>query len=177
MSLVKQLVELHGGTVEARSEGPGTGSEFIVTLPAAPNGQSEPTARHVLQQVSSIPRHRILVVDDVQASAMTLAMMLRGMGQDVSTANDGPTAITQMLEFKPEVVFLDIAMPGMDGYEVARRSRANDELKGTVLVALTGYGQEEDRRKAIEAGFSHHMVKPTSIEELTQLLHTLPNRE
>jgi PAS domain S-box-containing protein len=172
LSLVKQLVELHGGTVEARSEGPGSGSEFIVTLPAAANGQSESITRHTLQQVTSLPRHRILVVDDVGASAKTLAMMLNGIGQDVAIANDGQSAIARALESKPDVVFLDIAMPGMDGYEVARRLRAHEELKGLVLVALTGYGQEEDRKKAVEAGFDHHMVKPTSMEALRQLLTT-----
>ena len=175
LSLVKQLVELHGGTVEARSEGPGMGSEFIVTLPAQHSGQSSSTTHHVLHDVSSIPRHRILVVDDIEASATTLAMILKGKGQDVSTANDGESAIRQVLESKPDVVFLDISMPRMDGYEVARRLRRHDELKGLVLVALTGYGQDEDRRKAIEAGFNHHMVKPTSSEELTQLLLTLPH--
>jgi CheY-like chemotaxis protein len=172
LSLVKQLVELHGGTVEAKSEGPGSGSEFIVTLPAAANGQSESTAHHTLHQVTGLPRHRILVVDDVEASAATLAMMLKGMGQDVSKVNDGESAIRQVLDSKPDIVFLDIAMPGMDGYEVARRLRAHDELKGIVLVALTGYGQEEDRRKAVEAGFNQHMVKPASVEALQQLVAT-----
>lgn len=174
LSLVRQLVELHGGTVEARSDGPGMGSEFIVTLPADHSSQPESTTHHTLQQVSRVPRHRILVVDDVEASASTLAMILTSIGQDVATANDGQSAIRQVLEFKPDLVFLDIAMPEMDGYEVARRLRANEGLKGLVLVALTGYGQEEDRRKAIEAGFNHHLVKPTSIDELTQLLLTLP---
>jgi K+-sensing histidine kinase KdpD len=99
LSLVKQLVELHGGTVEAKSEGHGSGSEFIVTLPTAANGQSESTAHHTLQQVSTLPRHRILVVDDVEASAATLAMMLKGMGQEVSTVNDGESAIRQVLNW------------------------------------------------------------------------------
>jgi PAS domain S-box-containing protein len=174
LSLVKQLVELHGGTVEARSEGPGKGSEFIVTLPADPNGEQVRTARHSLHQLSNPPCHRILVVDDVQASATTLAMMLRGIRQDVAVANDGPAAIEEVLRFRPEIVFLDIAMPSMNGYEVARHLRAHEELQGLVLVALTGYGQEEDRRRAVEAGFDHHMVKPTNIEDLTSLLLTLP---
>jgi len=174
LSLVKQLVELHGGKVEARSEGPGSGSEFIVTLPAAPNDESKPSTGHMLQQVTNLPRHRILVVDDVEASAATLAMMLKGIGQEVSTAHDGESAIRQVLDSKPDIVFLDIAMPAMDGYEVARRLRAHDELKGILLVALTGYGQEEDRRKAVEAGFNQHMVKPASIEALQQLVATVP---
>jgi signal transduction histidine kinase/ActR/RegA family two-component response regulator len=174
LSLVKQLVELHGGTVEARSEGPGSGSEFIVTLPAASNGRSESTLGHTLQQVSGLSRRHILVVDDVEASAAILAMMLKALGQDVTTANDGESAIKQALGSRPDLVFLDIAMPRMDGYEVARRLRSHGELNSLVLVALTGYGQDEDRRKAIEAGFNHHMVKPASIEGLHHLLAMIP---
>ena len=101
------------------SAGPGLGSEFIVTLPAIADGASQALVSHSLHHVAGVPRHRILVVDDVSASATTLAMMLRGLGQDVKTANDGPSGLVQADEFKPQVAFLDIAMPGMDGYEVA----------------------------------------------------------
>ena len=104
-------------------------------------------------------------------------MILRGIGQEVAVANDGPSAIEEVGHFKPEVVFLDIAMPGMDGYEVARRLRAEQKSERLLLVALTGYGQEEDRRRAIEAGFNRHMVKPANLEELMQLLITLPHAE
>lgn len=177
LTLVKQLVELHGGTVEARSEGPGKGSEFIVTLPTfvavGGRAQSDGT-RHRSRQIHALPRRRILVVDDIQPAAQTLAMMLRGMGQEVAIVHDGPAAIDWALSHKPEAVFLDIAMPEMDGYEVARRLRGYSETATTVLVALTGYGQDSDRRRAFEAGFDHHMVKPPNLDALENVLLTVP---
>ena len=127
-----------------------------------------------LQHINVVPRHRILVVDDVKASAETLAMMLQAMGQSVVALHDGPVAIDWVLANKPDAVFLDIAMPTMSGYEVARRLRENADCAGTVLIALTGYGQDDDRRQAFEAGFDHHLVKPTSIEALAQVLGAVP---
>ena len=173
-------MDLHGGTVEARSEGPGKGSEFIVSLPAVPADPtvaSDGAARHVLRHVTSLPRRQILVVDDVKASAMTLAMMLRSIGQEVSMVHDGPQAVDWVLAHKPDVVFLDIAMPGMNGYEVARKIRELPGSETILLVALTGYGQDEDRRRAIEAGFEHHLIKPMSIEILQQVLTTSPGQK
>jgi PAS domain S-box-containing protein len=171
LTLVKRLVEEHGGSIQAHSDGPGCGSEFVVTLPtlatAHSNGDGQ-EMRYRVEQVASLPAHRVLVVDDVRASAHTLAMMLRVIGQEVAEANDGPTGIEWALANRPAVIFLDIAMPGMSGYDVARRLRA--ELPAVVLVALTGYGQEEDRRIALEAGFDHHLVKPTSLDTLRRLL-------
>ena len=179
LTLVKRLVEEHGGTVEARSEGPGKGSEFIVTLPVpateTPGERSGDGAPHELRQLGSVPAHRILVIDDVKASAHTLAMMLRAIGQDVSEEYDGASGVESALVTNPDVAFIDIAMPGMSGYDVARRSRA--ERPDLFLVALTGYGQEDDRRKSLEAGFNHHLVKPTSIAALQRLLLTVPARE
>ena len=175
LTLVKRLVEEHGGTVEARSEGPGKGSEFIVTL--AESASQVPhrgsTERHYrLHQVPDMPGHRILVVDDVDASAQTLAMMLRAIGQQVTTLSNGAAAIEWTLANNPDVLFLDIAMPGMNGYEVAQRLRK--ERPTLVLIALTGYGQEDDRRRAFEAGFNHHLVKPASMEALERVLLTIP---
>jgi PAS domain S-box-containing protein len=171
LTLAKSLVELHGGTIEARSQGPGTGSEFLVKLPM----QSEFTTvtespQQLLDRFVGIPSHRVLVVDDMSASANTLALLLNAIGQEVEVTYDGRSALEAAAELRPHVVFLDIGMPGMDGYEVARQLRANSELNGVSLVALTGYGQEEDRRRAFEAGFDHHLVKPTSIELLEQVL-------
>jgi two-component system CheB/CheR fusion protein len=177
LTLVKRIVEAHGGTVEARSDGPGAGTEFIVTLPAVPpktNGEPGPGRRNRIHQLSNLPRHRILVVDDVEASATTMAMLLRAIGQDAEIRHDGMAALDWLTTSKADVVFLDISMPGMDGYEVARRIRALPQLNNLVVVALTGYGQEEDRRKAFEAGFNHHLVKPVSIDALEQLLQGLP---
>src|SRR5262249_5651039 len=161
--------ELHGGTVEARSDGPGKGAEFIVTLPGlAPVASVDKVngAQYHLQQLNALPSRRILVVDDVEASAKTLAMMLRAMGQDVNALHDGPTAIEWIVANKPDAVFLDIAMPEMNGYEVARRLRANHPRESLILIALTGYSQEEDRRHAFEAGFNYHLVKPVSLDSL-----------
>jgi PAS domain S-box-containing protein len=172
LTLVKRLVELHGGMVEAHSEGAGKGSEFILRfplveagLPAEDRPKGPPNRRP-----SRLPSHRILVVDDVDASATTLAMMLRSIGQDVSTVNDGPSALLRVLANPPDVVFLDIAMPGMNGYDVARRIRERLGPDSLCLIALTGYGQEEDRRRALHAGFNHHMTKPATIDELRDVL-------
>ena len=116
----------------------------------------------------------MLVVDDVRASAKTLGMMLTSIGQDVVVKEGGPSAIDAAVADHPQIAFIDIAMPGMSGYEVARHLKKQPSLHGLVLVALTGYGQDEDRRQAFEAGFDHHMVKPASIEALQQLLLTVP---
>ena len=176
LTLVKQLVELHGGTVEARSDGPGKGSEFIVRLPAlaAAGGPGVSGAVHRSKKIHALPRRRILVVDDIQESARTLAMMLRGMGQEVAVVHDGLAAIEWTLSYNPDPVFLDIAMPELDGYEVARRLRESSETAATVLVALTGYGQESDRRRAIEAGFNYHIVKPPNMDALERIVLVVP---
>jgi CheY-like chemotaxis protein len=177
LTLVKRLVELHGGRVEAHSEGLGKGSEFVVYLPLAmapTNGESDGGFAPVTRRPGSLPRHRVLVVDDVKASAKTLAMMLRSIGQDVAMLHDGPAALDWLDANSVDVVFLDIAMPEMSGYDVARQIRQREVRGRLSLVALTGYGQEDDRRRAIEAGFDHHMTKPTSMEALEHLLATLP---
>ena len=153
------------------------GTEFIVTLPAIAakaRSESAPSLRNRIHQLANLPRHRILVVDDVEASATTMAMLLRAIGQEVEIRNDGMAALDWLTTGKADVVFLDISMPGMDGYEVARRIRTLPRLHDLVLVALTGYGQEEDRRMAFDAGFNHHLVKPVSIDALEQLLEGLP---
>jgi len=176
--LARQIVELHGGSIVAHSEGPGLGSEFVVTLPALtvvsarpPDGHND---RRERLQSDDLRAHRILVVDDVRESAETLAMVLRSMGQDATALGDGESAIQWILAHRPDVVFLDIAMPGLDGYEVAHRLREYTELQDVVLVALTGYGQQEDRRRALEVGFNSHLTKPTSMTTLKELLSRLP---
>jgi signal transduction histidine kinase/ActR/RegA family two-component response regulator len=176
LTLVKQLVELHGGTVEARSDGPGKGSEFAIKLPALVTTGSPAVGRAERRSktIHALPQRRILVVDDIQESARTLAMMLRGMGQEVAVVHDGLTAIEWALSRRPDAVFLDIAMPKLDGYEVARRLRGSFETATIVLVALTGYGQESDRRQALEAGFNYHMVKPPNLDALEKVLLAVP---
>lgn len=174
LTLVKRLTELHRGRVEAFSDGPGQGSRFVVTLPLSHASSEAGLSGGTSQHDGSLPRLRILVVDDVEASARTLMMMLRSIGQEVAAVHDGSSAVDYVLHNSPEVVFLDIAMPGMSGYDVARAIRQHPGLADVFLVALTGYGQEDDRRKAIEAGFNHHLTKPTSIEALEQILSTRP---
>ena len=172
LTLVKSLVDLHGGRVEVRSDGEDRGTEVLVRLPLAVE-VTAPLAVARPRPANAAAQRRVLVVDDVEASANTLALMLRGMGHDARAAYDGASALQVARELQPDLAFVDIAMPGMDGYEVARGLRA---LLGPapVLVALTGYGQDEDRRRAIVAGFDHHLVKPTSLEALHEVLVTVP---
>jgi signal transduction histidine kinase/ActR/RegA family two-component response regulator len=170
LTLAKRLIEMHGGSIEAQSEGAGRGSEFVISLPADTTEAAEVETVPIEPPSRELPRHRILVVDDLHESAQTLARILRALGQEVATAHDGPAALTHVHEFKPEVVFLDIAMPGMNGYEVARQIRASDAIEPPTLIALTGYGQDDDRRRAREAGFDFHLTKPTSTEQLTSVL-------
>ena len=148
LSLVRTLVEMHGGSIAARSEGPGTGSEFVVRLPvlaAAPEAEAPRPGPSPGARPSRPPRRRILVVDDNVDAAKSLARLLaRLYGQEVRVAHDGPEALAVAEEFRPEVVLLDIGLPGMDGNEVARRLRERPEFDGTLLVALTGWGQEAD---------------------------------
>lgn len=177
LTLVKTLVELHGGSVEAKSDGTGTGSEFIVRLPAELDGEAtiDNQSKNTYDR-SATPARRVLVVDDVQPSADTLSLILNSLGQKTRTAYDGQTALALLEDFKPDVVFLDVAMPGMDGYQVARRIREGTSAY-PVLVALTGYGQEEDRKRAFEAGFDHHLVKPTTVDALHEVLMKVPGLE
>lgn len=167
LTLVRSLVDLHGGAVEARSAGPGTGSEFIVTLPirsTAPAQQAEPKA------MTSIPSCRVLVVDDNRDAAETLGDLLRTLGADVQVANSGVKALEVAESFHPQAVLLDIGMPDMDGYEVARRLRAVPAQRDTLLIALTGWGQDQDRRHSRAAGFDHHIVKPPDLQRLIELI-------
>ncbi len=162
LTLVKNLIEMHNGTVEAHSEGLGKGSEFIVRLPISAQALVQDRDGEMEQQVqpTAPSGHRLLVVDDNQDAANSLAMLLRLQGHEVRVAFSGPAALEMTKNYSPDVVFLDIGMPGMDGYEVARRLRQQLGLEKVVLAALTGWGQQEDRRRTAEAGFNHHLVKP-----------------
>ncbi len=174
LTLVKRLVELHGGSVTAHSDGPGKGSEFVIVLPALPPTRpAAPPAAEPAEAPSAAPPPalRVLVVDDNVDAAESLATLLRLEGQDVRVAHDGPAALEAAPAYRPDVVFLDIGMPGMDGYEVARRLRREPGLEGVLLVALTGWGQDEDRRRSREAGFDEHLVKPVDPAAVATLLH------
>lgn len=171
LTLVRNLVEMHDGLVTARSEGLGKGSEFLIRLPVAADQKNRVSAVSA-KPVSSAHEscHRLLVVDDNKDAAVTLAMLLRLKGHEVQIAHSGPSALELATTFLPEVVFLDLGMPGMGGLEVAARVRKIQGLEDSVLVALTGWGQEEDRRRTAEAGFDHHFVKPAELDLLESLL-------
>jgi CheY-like chemotaxis protein len=177
LTLVCKVIELNGGTVEAFSEGLAKGSEFVVRLPARVEHpvkrQSSAKEPDRLNHIAS--RHRVLVVDDNVDAAVSLGMLLKLAGQEVRVAYDGPAALRQASDFRPELVLLDIGMPGMDGYEVCRRLRKAAGLEDTTVVALTGWGQDEDRRRSHEAGFDHHIVKPVEPSALQRLLEELPD--
>jgi PAS domain S-box-containing protein len=180
LTLVRTLVEMHGGSVRAASAGPGRGSEFVVRLPLLRDGSGRTTAAKGLAPSSFLAhpsRRRILVVDDNADTAESLALLLRREGHEVHVAHDGVAGLQAAQTDRPDIVFLDIGMPGMDGYEVARRLRRQPGLRGVVLVALTGWGQEEDRERARRAGFDHHLTKPAAPETLQQLLNDLPPSE
>jgi PAS domain S-box-containing protein len=170
LALVERLVNLHGGTVTAVSEGEGTGSEFTIRLPIAARSQ-ERASRSAPAPAGETNQHcRVLVVDDNQDSADSLAMLLRLMGHEVRTAHDGLEAVAAAAAFQPNVAILDIGLPKLNGYEVAKRVRALPRGRDVVLVALTGWGQDEHRRQSQEAGFDHHLTKPVEIEVLQRLL-------
>ena len=168
LALVKQLVTLHGGTASASSKGPGLGSTFIVRLPL--------TAEEAVAVEALVPHYesdytlRILVTDDNVDAAHSLAALLETYGHQTRVAHDGPQALQAVIESRPDVVFLDLGMPGMTGYEVARQIRGSDALKGMKLVALTGWGTESDRAKTRETGFDGHLTKPVSPEEIRSFL-------
>jgi signal transduction histidine kinase len=169
LTLVRRLVQMHGGRVEAHSEGPGKGSEFMVRLPLYRGPLPEPDDSGDGAAVAAPPR-RILVVDDNRDSAQSLATLLRLTGNDVLAANDPRAALEAAARFRPEVAILDIGLPGMDGYELARRLRSLPGLEHLRLAALTGYGSEEDRRRSRDAGFDDHLVKPVEMETLQAFL-------
>jgi PAS domain S-box-containing protein len=171
LSLVKGLVELHGGSIEARSDGPGRGSEFVVRLPVAAEAPvREPARPHADDRQPPATKWRILVVDDNHDSADSLAMLLQIMGNEVGTAYDGEQAVEAAEAIRPDVALLDIGMPKLNGYDTCRRIREQPWGQGMVLIALTGWGQAEDRRRAEAAGFNLHIVKPVDPEFLMKLL-------
>ena len=176
LTLVKNLVEMHNGTVEAHSAGLGKGSEFVVRLPISKKSTQDAHDRapdEGTAHSSLTSGFRLLVVDDNQDAAISLAMLLRLQGHEVRVAHSGVAALEMTKSYLPDAVFLDIGMPGMDGYEVARRLRQQPGMENVVLGALTGWGQQEDRRRTAEAGFDHHLVKPPEPNAVEGLLTEL----
>jgi PAS domain S-box-containing protein len=178
LTMVKKLVELHGGTLQARSEGIGKGSEFIIRLPVLYTLSTETSP----EEAAKAPRQaekplRVLVVDDNVDAAESLRMVLTMSGHQVAAAYCGATALQLAQEQKPDVMIVDIGLPGLNGYQLAVRVRETPELKNIVLVAMTGYGQEEDHRRSTEAGFDYHMVKPADPQKLEEILTIIGGAE
>jgi PAS domain S-box-containing protein len=168
LTIVRSLVEMHGGTVRALSDGPGLGTELVVRLPtAAP--PSEASSSGSVRESAACTRRRVLVVDDNEDAAEMMAMLLRSVGHDVRVAYDGPSALELVRRVPPDVALVDIGLPVMDGYELARHLRA-ELASDAVIVAVTGYGQESDRARALAAGFHAHFVKPVTFEQLSGVL-------
>ena len=186
LALVRRLVEMHGGSVKAYSEGPDKGSQLVVRLPAEASASSRPAAPANGLKPEASARGaavgplaessgqgeplRILVVDDSRDAAETLGLLLRALGHEVRTAYDGPSGLEAAQEHRPDVVLLDIGLPHMDGYEVATRLRQQPATRAALLVAMTGFGQEQDRQRSLAAGFDYHLVKPVDPTELQNLL-------
>jgi PAS domain S-box-containing protein len=173
LSLARLILELHGGTIEARSEGAGTGSEFIVRVPltarGAPEQPSAASRADIMLESHAQPR-RILAVDDNTDALQALALILREAGHVVETAEDGRSGIAKASEMRPDAVLLDIGLPDIDGYEVARRIRGQPWARGVLLVAITGWGRDSDKSRAAQAGFDAHLTKPADPDALTRLL-------
>lgn len=168
LTLVKRLVEIHGGTVSAHSDGLGKGSTFEIRLPMGKAAAKTETP----DKSPAVPTsRRILVVDDNVGAAWLLSKLLTKVGDhDVEMAHDGPSALAQIKELHPDIVLLDIGLPGMDGYEVGRAVREMPGFADVLLIALTGYGQEEDRRRSKIAGFDEHLTKPPSVAQMRTVL-------
>jgi signal transduction histidine kinase len=175
LSLVKKLVELHGGSIVAHSDGPGRGSEFRVRLPVldVAAGPAPSRVDASCEKPLRSPKRRLLIVDDNVDAATSLSFLLERLGHDVSTAYDGLEAVQAAAAFRSDIVLLDIGLPKMNGYEAAREIRRQPGGNNVILIALTGWGHEEDKRRAVEAGFDHHITKPVDVRALGRFLETV----
>ena len=169
LTLVKRLVELHGGSVEAHSDGPGSGSQFRIVLPSISAVQPELPAAPAITS-SDVYGRRVLVVDDNIDAAESTAAFLRLEGHEVKTVCDGNEALASVRVFAPHVIVLDIGLPGIDGYAVARQLRERGDTSHALLIAVTGYGQKEDKQRAVDSGFDYHFVKPTDPREIQRAI-------
>ena len=172
LTLVKSLVELHGGRVEGRSSGLGTGAEFTVRVPSL-RQDDEPASAGLTVEPGPPRRQRVLVIEDNADAAESLGDAIHLSGYEVAVAFNGSHSIEKAHQFKPDVVFCDIGLPGMDGYQVARAFRSDAALRGVFLAALTGYTGPEDRQRAAEAGFARHLAKPASLQTIEEVIASL----
>ena len=178
LALVKRLVEMHGGRVAAESDGPGQGSRFTVWLPVSESAVAEPEIRPEAESANSgTAAMRILVVDDNVDAALSMRSLLEVLGHDAQAVHSGPEALAAMEATRPQVVFLDIGLPGMDGHEVARQVRRDERMRSTTLIALTGWGAEQDLMRTEKSGFDHHLTKPVDGDTIVQLLRKLTHAE
>lgn len=173
LTLVRTLVELHGGTVAASSDGVAKGSEFTIKLPLAVTPQVRAQSAAEAESPAAIRPTKVLVVDDMRALSLALSRLLTKLGHEVRVVDNGPDALEERKRFEGEVVFPDISMPGMTGYELAKRLRIEHSQRPLVLVAMTGYGQASDREKALAAGFDEHIVKPVDFRVLQAFFQKL----
>jgi CheY-like chemotaxis protein len=171
LTVVQGLVQLHGGRITAHSDGLGRGSEFVVWLPALAQDEAmEPPSRILERTTEAAARStKVMVVEDQETVARITVALLKTMGHEVALAKDAPSALELVQEFRPEIILMDIGLPGMNGYELAAAMREQLGAETPMLVALTGYGQEADRRRAEEAGFDQHVVKPISMARLKEI--------
>jgi CheY-like chemotaxis protein len=177
LGLARRLVELHHGTIEAHSAGSGSGSEFVVTLPLAATADAVPVVPD--SDTDAAPptiRRRVLVADDNVDAADTIAMFLEGIGCDVRTVYDGESAIREAESYRPDLLLLDLGMPGVSGQAACRQIRGENWGANMTIAALTGWGQDEDRRRTRVAGFDHHLVKPVEPSVLLRLVRELPHQ-
>ena len=175
LTLVRSLVEMHGGTVEAFSEGVGRGSEFVIRLPLSSVHLVEPPRPREVP-TANLQSHRLMIVDDNHDAAESMGILLKLLGAEVKVVYSGPEALDSLDEYRPSAVVLDIGMPGMDGHEVARRIRQHPDFRDVPLIALSGWGQEEDRRRSKQAGFDYHLIKPADVNALQKLLTVIEKR-
>jgi PAS domain S-box-containing protein len=177
LTLVKRLVELHGGTVDVESDGKNQGSRFRVRLPSMPQSSSpKPSADHATHNPRAATRQRVLVVDDNSDALKTLSMLVKLMGHEVCEAHDGVAAVALAEQYLPDVVLMDIGMPNLNGYDAARQIRDQPWGRDMILIATTGWGQDDDRRRTKDAGFDHHLVKPIDHTKLGELLDGAPRQ-
>ena len=176
LSIAKRLVEMHGGRLEARSAGLGRGCEFIVHLPLHISPPAEDSSRRTDLESPSEGSLRVLVADDNMDAAASLALVLEMKGHHVRTVHDGVEAVQAAASFQPDIVILDIGMPRLDGYEACRQIRAQPGSGDMLIIALSGWGQVEDKQRSKEAGFNHHLVKPADVGAIEELLRARATR-